>query len=222
MVRKKAEGWKLPMEKVMAHTSESDYYSRFSRRYFENTFHVDPTSFLSPLAKRLPPGARILDAGCGSGRDLRWLKQRGFEVMGFERSSGLAALAREHAGCRVIEGDFESYDFSNLSEDAIALVGALVHIPHDRLPDVFGRICTALRPGGIVLVSLKQGEGAAPAADGRTFYLWRDADIRAVFRQFGFSVAEFFVQRSLVRAGDVWMGYVLQGGRRKCLTCDVV
>ena len=43
----------------------------------------------------------VLDIGCGSGRDLKWLRERGFSVTGFERSKGLAALARRHAGGRI-------------------------------------------------------------------------------------------------------------------------
>jgi len=37
--------------------------------------------------------------GCGSGRDLLWMKKQDFDVIGFERSPGLAELARENAGC---------------------------------------------------------------------------------------------------------------------------
>ncbi len=70
--------------------------------------------------------------GCGSGRDLLWLKERGFKVMGFERSEGLAELARKNSGCEVIEGDFETFDFSPLSFDAVIASGSLVHVPHEK------------------------------------------------------------------------------------------
>lgn len=51
------------------------------------------------------------------------VKKRGFDVIGFERSPGLAELARDNAGCEVIEGDFETYDFSSILVDAVMLVG---------------------------------------------------------------------------------------------------
>ena len=56
---------------------------------------MDPSSFLQPFASHLAEGSLILDVWCGSGRDLLWLKNRGFKVIGFERSKGLAELARD-------------------------------------------------------------------------------------------------------------------------------
>ena len=97
-----------------------DFYSENYKLYHERTFSIDPSLFLEPLIKVLPRGAYILDVGCGSGRDLLWLKERGFKVMGFERSEGLAELARKNSGCEVIEGDFETFDFSLLSFDAVS------------------------------------------------------------------------------------------------------
>ncbi|MBW2612111.1 MAG: methyltransferase domain-containing protein, partial [Deltaproteobacteria bacterium] len=75
---------------------EEDYYQRHFLEYHTQTFNVDPASFLEPLTKYLQPGDRILDVGCGSGRDLLWFKNRGFVATGFERSAGLARLARQN------------------------------------------------------------------------------------------------------------------------------
>jgi SAM-dependent methyltransferase len=47
-----------------------DFYQKNYKVYHEKTFSIDPSSFLAPLAKRLPAEAFILDVGCGSGRDL--------------------------------------------------------------------------------------------------------------------------------------------------------
>ncbi len=186
-----------------------DYYHANFQKYYEETVHIQPESFLLPLADRLRPGACVLDAGCGSGRDLLWLKQRGFHVIGLERSPGLAQLARKHAKCEVIEADFRFFDFSQFSVDAMVLIGALVHIPHEELPDVFENILHALRPGGHVLVSMKQGTGTKAAKDGRIFYLWQDDELRQVVAQKKCQVADFSVQVSAIRAEDVWLGYVL-------------
>jgi SAM-dependent methyltransferase len=92
----------------------SNYYQKNYKAYHEKTFSIDPSSFLAPLAQRLSADAFVLDVGCGSGRDLLWMKKRGFDVIGFERSPGLAELARDNAACEVMEGDFESYDFSSI------------------------------------------------------------------------------------------------------------
>ncbi|MBU0988068.1 MAG: class I SAM-dependent methyltransferase [Proteobacteria bacterium] len=188
----------------------SDYYQKNFQAYHAKTFAIDPTSFLEPLAARLSPEAFILDAGCASGRDLMWLKQRGFEVIGMERSPGLAQLALENAGCEIIEDDFETYDFSYLEVDAIVLAGALVHIPPDRFAAAFKNITSALTRHGNVLVSLKEGDGIRTDDDGRTFYLWQDAAARKLFGELGFMVRSFSKSVSKTGSGDVWLVYVLQ------------
>ena len=122
----------------------SDYYQDNYLAYHKKTFSIDPSSFLELFAGRLAHGSLILDIGCGSGRDLVWLKKRGFTVVGFERSKGLAKLARENADCEVIEGDFETYDFSLFSVDAILASGTFVHLPHSRLSGVLKSVQRAL------------------------------------------------------------------------------
>ena len=108
-------------------------------------------------------GRRVLDVGCGSGRDLLWLKKRGFRVKGFEWSAALAVMARRHADCEVREGDFTSHDFSAMPADAVILIGALVHVPHADFACIFGRIAAALKNGGLVLITLKEGADRAAA-----------------------------------------------------------
>jgi len=187
-----------------------DYYETNAAEYCASTIQIDPSSFLEPLARHLAPGAMILDIGCGSGRDMRWFKERGFKPTGFERSPSLAEMARSHSGCAVIEGDFETYDFSGLSGDGVVLTGALVHIPHDRFKAVLINILQALVPGGHALITLKEGLELKETSHGRTFYLWQDPDLRSVFADLNLRVVEFSRDVSKVRDTDIWLGYVLK------------
>jgi SAM-dependent methyltransferase len=188
----------------------SDYYQKNFRKYHEKTFFVDPSSFLTPVAEKLKDSATILDIGCGSGRDLLWFKNRGFNVIGFERSHGLASLARKNAGCEVLEGDFETYDFSQLSVDAIVLVGALVHLPPSKAPAVLNSISRALKDDGNILLSLKKGAGSTTDSHGRVFYLWNDGELRDLFKDQGLDVIDSFQQSSMIGTNNVWIEYVLE------------
>jgi len=187
-----------------------DFYEENHLQYFHSTVRVDPASFLEPFARCLAPGATILDIGCGSGRDLRWLAERGFSPTGFERSPSLARLARQHAACPVIEGDFQDFDFSQLSFSALVLVGSLVHLPKAEFPEIFNKICRALAPEGHILITLKEGVGTSPTADGRVFTLWSATELEALFASRGFQVLDFSRQVSKLRADDIWLGYVLR------------
>ncbi|MFC1857513.1 class I SAM-dependent methyltransferase [Thermodesulfobacteriota bacterium] len=185
------------------------YYQQNYQTYHQQTFYIDPTSFLSPLEKRLKPGADVLDIGCGSGRDLLWFKERGYTVVGFEKSRGLAELAMKNSGCEMIEGDFETYDFSRLSVDAILLVGTLVHLPHKKFKPAFQNISNCLNASGKILVSVKEGSGLFEDTHGRIFYLWQDKDLRDIFAELGHEILDFNRQISAVRETDIWLGYVL-------------
>lgn len=189
-----------------------DYYRYHHTRYHEKTFHIDPSSFLEPLVRYLKPGDALFDVGCGSGRDILWLKEQGFKVTGFERSEGLAVLARKHTGCEIIEGDFEVFDFSKKKFDAVLLSGALVHIPHRRLEVVFLSIVRALGKGGKVLISLKEGRESSMDQYGRIFYLWQDRNLRDVFSRHDFRVLDFHRGVSKVNEKDRWLSYVLTRG----------
>ena len=186
-----------------------DFYSENYKLYHERTFSIDPSLFLEPFIKVLPKAAYILDVGCGSGRDLLWLKERGFKVTGFERSEGLAKLARKNSGCEVIEGDFETFDFSPLSFDAVIASGSLVHIPHEKLPAIFQNI-TKCMSSAIVYISLKEGTGLKTDDEGRRFYRWSDEELRKLFSKVEFSVINFSRSKSAVNSKDVWLGYALK------------
>jgi len=188
----------------------SDFYRENYKTYDQRTFTIDPSPFLGPFRQALPSGASILDIGCASGRDLVWFKKKGFAVTGFEKSPGLANLARKNAQCDVIEGDFETFDFSILSFDAILSAGAFVHVPHARLPEVIKSISRALRKNGYFYISLKEGEGTKTDDTGRTFYLWQDSDLRGIFERLGFAVLNYQTSESVMNSKDVWLGYVLR------------
>lgn len=185
-------------------------YVRSPDVYHQKTVHLNPSGFLAPLTVHAPPPALVLDVGCGSGRDLLWLKQRGYNVLGLERSPGLAKLARKHAGCDVLCADFDLFDFTTLSVDAVILIGALVHVPKDRYPATLARILQALKPGGHILLTMKQGEGTRTAKDGRVFELWEDQDLREVFTEMGLAMVEAFTNPSTLGTGEMWLGYVVE------------
>jgi len=186
-----------------------DFYSQYYREYHQRTFKADMSSVLLLLAKHLPPGSHILDVGCGSGRDLLWFKKRGFEATGFERSPQLAALARQHAGCEVIEGDFEQYDFSRLSYSAVIMMGSLVHTAHENFEEVFKRIVPGVKKTGYVLISLKQGTGRRADSYNRVFYLWQDETLRKIFSDNSFNIVEHSRQVSKLCTDEIWLAYVL-------------
>ncbi|MEA3468493.1 MAG: class I SAM-dependent methyltransferase [Thermodesulfobacteriota bacterium] len=187
-----------------------NFYEKNHHNYFDSTFRIDSNNFLSPLANHLNIGDSILDIGCGSGRDLLWGVQQGYKAVGFEQSPGLAKLARKHSLCTVIEGDFTSYDFSKLRFTALIFVGSLVHLSKEKLPIILKSTCRALVPGGLLFITMKEGDGFSQSDDGRVFTLWSQKDLEQVFANQHLQTLDFSKQTSKIRSDDVWLGYVLR------------
>jgi SAM-dependent methyltransferase len=59
----------------------------------------------------------------------------------------------EHSGLPVFEADFETFDFSRMNMDGALLIGTLVHIPHERFPQILSHILKALKPEGLALIT---------------------------------------------------------------------
>ncbi len=120
----------------------------------------------------------------------------------------------QRVGCEIIEGDFETFDFSKQTFGAILLCGSFVHIPHVELETVFASVMGGLAEGGKVLVSLKAGKGSSIDGDDRIFYLWQNEDLRDIFSRHGFRVLECHRAVSKVNSSDTWLSYVLSKGSR--------
>lgn len=99
----------------------------------------------------LPAGARILDAGCGSGRTLQELAPFG-EVAGIELSPEAAVLARSRGSFDVRIGRLEELPWDNATFDLITCLDVIEHTPDDKLTlSELRRVCT---PGGRLLVTV--------------------------------------------------------------------
>ncbi|HEV2998774.1 MAG TPA: class I SAM-dependent methyltransferase, partial [Solirubrobacteraceae bacterium] len=99
----------------------------------------------------LPPGARILDAGCGSGRNMIELARHG-EVTGVEISDASAALARDRHVGEVIEGSVLDMPFDDGAFDLAVSLDVIEHLEDDR--EALRELRRVVAPGGALLVTV--------------------------------------------------------------------
>jgi SAM-dependent methyltransferase len=113
---------------------------------------------LAAFLAQLPPGASILELGCGAGGDTAEMLARGFEVRATDGSPEMADVASKHLGRTV-----ETLLFHELDEveayDAVWANACLLHVPRDQLADVLRLIWRALKPAGYFFASFKEGDG---------------------------------------------------------------
>ncbi len=136
----------------------NDYYDAHAERFFRETTDVDMATLYAPFLEVMPPGARILDAGCGSGRDSLAFMQHGYHVEAFDASPAMAALASRHLGQNVHVRRFDEVDWV-ARFDGIWACASLLHVRWANLPDALGRLALALKPGGLLYASFKYGRG---------------------------------------------------------------
>ena len=144
------------------------FYDDHAPHYFEATRDTDMALLRARFLAHVPARSRILDAGCGSGRDSRAFLDAGYVVEAFDGSAPLAELAGSLIGQPVRVLDFREVDWQ-AEFDGVWACASLLHVPWAELPAVVGRLVAALKPGGVLYMSFKHGRGERNAADGRFF-----------------------------------------------------
>ena len=135
----------------------TSFYDSDPESYSDKTFHADVSHLREPFVSLLEPGSRILDLGCGSGRDSLAFHGLGFIVDPVDGSEGMCRIARSNTGLPVRRMLFSELD-SVGGYDGVWACASLLHLPMDELADVLCRIRRALRPGGVFYASSKDGD----------------------------------------------------------------
>ena len=134
------------------------YYAANAEAFAGSTASVEFSAVQARFEALLEPGARVLDFGCGSGRDAKRIMEAGFAVDAVDGSPELCAIASRLAGLQVRCMRFE--ELSVVGEyDGIWACSSILHVPSTQLPELLGKMAAALRDGGVVYTSFKYGEG---------------------------------------------------------------
>ena len=113
---------------------------------------------LEAFLSLLPPGAAILELGCGAGGDTAEMLARGFDVSPTDGSPEMAEVASRRLGRPVGTLLFHDIDAAE-TYDGVWANACLLHVPRDELAQVLSLIWRALKPGGAFFASFKTGDG---------------------------------------------------------------
>ena len=132
------------------------YYQDNAQVFFDSTVNADMSAHYERFLRYVPEHGKILDFGCGSGRDTKAFIQRGYLVEAVDGSSEMCRLAGDHCGIQV-----RCMDFNNLNEiekyDAIWACASLLHVAKEQMPDILSKMRDALVNAGVIYVSFKYG-----------------------------------------------------------------
>ena len=114
---------------------------------------------IDALLRALGPGEhKILDFGCGPGRDLFTFKNLGHIPTGLDGSSRFCSMARHYSNCPVWHQDFLNPRSSRTSFDGVFANASLFHVPSSNWSRVLGQLRECLRPNGILFASNPRGD----------------------------------------------------------------
>ncbi len=190
--------------------STVDYYEIYAERYVDGTVSVDMSDSLLRFVRHVRPGGRIVDLGCGSGRDLRWLREQGFQAEGIDASAALCRLADAHAGVPVRQVRIETWT-PGARVDGIWANASLLHLGMQAIAAFFGRLSSLLAPGGAAFFAFKSGIATGWDGSGRFFTNFTKADLRRVLDGHPDLVLLDCWEGAdkLERTGYVWLSFIL-------------
>jgi len=144
-----------------------EYYKKNASEFAKNTLDVDMQTLYRPFLDLLPTRGRILDAGCGAGRDAKAFAQQGYTVDAFDASSELVKIASEHCQFPVQCATFTGFQ-SDKKYDGIWACASLLHVPAKDMRSTLAYLADFLVEHGVFYVSFKYGRDDVQR-DGRLF-----------------------------------------------------
>ncbi|MET0793317.1 MAG: class I SAM-dependent methyltransferase [Polyangiaceae bacterium] len=131
------------------------HYAANAAAFWEGTRDHDVTQNYAALLDAIarPAPLRILDLGCGPGRDLVALGALGHEVTGLDGSAEFVAMARGRSSGAVLHQNFLALDLGEERFDGVFANASLFHVPGAELARVLRQLLQSLAPGGVLFCS---------------------------------------------------------------------
>ena len=186
------------------------HYDDSADAFWEGTRDHDVSQNVRALLSHLDPGpGRILDFGCGPGRDLCTFRDLGHEAVGLDGAARFVEMARRHSGCEVLHQDFIALALPAGRFDGVFANASLFHVPRQELPRVLDELRTALRPRGVLFCSNPHGRNEEGWNRGR-HGTYLDAETwRAIVGDAGFALLEHYYRPpGLPRSQQPWLATV--------------
>lgn len=165
-----------------------EYYNENAQSFFEGTVNADMSLWRDKFEAYVSDGGRILDAGCGSGRDSRAFKQHGYSAVAFDASKEMCRMAAELLNQEVWQMRFDEIAFDE-EFDGIWACASLLHVSQDELPNIMQKLHIALKGNGAIYVSFKYGEGTKKRGE-RTFIDFTEDSVKQLLADSNFEVIE--------------------------------
>lgn len=167
-------------------------YEQFYEKW-RNEYPIAPMESFLKRVRDYTKKALILDAGCGPGHHSKYFAERGHSVLGVDMCSNFINIANKnkHSDCSFLHADLrklhENFGARN-AYDAIWACGSCVHISREYFDRQLSKFLAAIRPKGVIGLTLQVEAPSVIQEDGRFFERYNIDDIHKRFESAGFNI----------------------------------
>jgi len=188
--------------------STIDYYNRIADSYYWTTVGIDMSKLRNAFAAYLPAEARVIDLGCGSGRDVMAFGDMGHEASGLDASKELVELAKERLEVKASVGDMVTWRASE-PYDGIWCCASLIHLNEEEKKRFFGNLQYNLKPGGVIYISVKEGIETGTDEEGVYTSNCTAEELKSFLNGAGCEILETVVtEDAMGRPGVKWLNVI--------------
>lgn len=192
-----------------------DDYRANAEAFREGTRDHDVSQNIDALLRNIhgEPPFRILDLGCGPGRDLKTFTSLGHIAVGLDGAEPFVRMARAETGCQVLHQDFLQLDLPADSFNGIFANAVLFHLPSREIGAVLLKLHAALRSGGVLFSSNPRGNNQE-GWNGARYGTWYDWPAwRELLQSVGFiELDHYYRPAGLPRERQPWLASVWRKG----------
>lgn len=133
-----------------------NYYNTNSEKFLVDTSGANMNAIRDEFLAYIPAGGKVLDFGCGSGRDSKAFLDEGYEVTAMDGSVEMCNATEKLTGQPVINCTFQEFETSEMF-DGIWACSSLLHLTREDICEVVAKLVACLKPGGCLYMSFKYG-----------------------------------------------------------------
>jgi len=142
-------------------TNTISVYDSIADKY-SGTFRGE-NKFLDEFVKLLPENANVLDAGCGTGEDTKYLVSKGFTVESIDLSKKMITIARKNVQNHKFHlADIRKVVYPNNSFGGVVAAFSLIHLTKKESEFIIKKFHKFLKKEGIIYLALQEGHGEKP------------------------------------------------------------
>ncbi len=203
----------------MLHKPTIETYNKIAKEYQARNIVTIYLKEYEVFKSLLGDKTKVLEIGCGAGRDAEAFTSFGFDYTGIDASEGMLREAKNRVkNANFLIGDFYKLNFSDESFDGFWAAASFLHVPKLEIGKVLSEARRVLKPKGIGFISLKQktsiDEGVIEEEKmggiARYFSFYEESEFKTILENDGFKVVSVMKEKENDNSRTTWLCFFIQ------------